>query len=224
MLRLLLLLAAAARAAAKEQRIIFAAGCFWSVELAYQRVPGVLRTSVVYAGGRTRAPVLYEQVTTGRTGHAEAVEVVYDDARVGTGALVDLFWELHDATSLNRQGGDVGTQYRSAIWYYSDEQEEAVRASRRKHEETLAGCVLQDRDGAACGGRGYSSKIVTEIARAGENFVVSQAEEYHQQYLEKGGQDATVGSLAPIQCYGNRGPIKQMDKPKIREVLRAHEL
>lgn len=111
-----------------EERAIFAAGCFWSVELAYQRVPGVLRTSVGYAGGHTPTPT-YRMVTTGRTGHAEAVEVVYDPSVVPFRRLVDLFWKIHDPTSLNRQGGDFGTQYRSAIWYEREEQRVDIETS-----------------------------------------------------------------------------------------------
>ena len=195
------------------EEIILGMGCFWGVERLFWQIDGVWHTAVGYAGGHTPNPT-YEEACSGRTGHAEVVRVVYDPAAIALDDVLKVFWEGHDPTQGMRQGNDRGTQYRSAIWYYTDEQEEAVRGSRRQHEKTLA-------DG---GGRGDASKIVTEIARAGENFVVSKAEEYHQQYLEKGGQDATVGSLAPIQCYGNRGPIKQMDKPKIREVLQAHEL
>ena len=197
-------LALASLAAAAEQTMTFAAGCFWSVELAYQRVPGVTRTAVVYAGGAP-SPVSYEQVTTGRTGHAEAVEVAYDPAAVSSEALVDLFWHLHDPTSRDRQGGDVGTQYRSAIWYHADEQRTAIESSRARY----------------AAGRADGRRVVTEVApAAAAGFVSVRAEEYHQRYLEKGGQPAEKGSLVPIQCYGNRGPIKQMDKPEIRSVLR----
>ena len=132
----------------------------------------------------------------------------WDAARVPLGRLVDLFWEIHDPTSLNRQGGDVGTQYRSAIWYDDDAQRAEIDASLARHARARA-------DGR---------RVVTEIGRVAAGFVSYPAEEYHQRYLEKGGQDATKGSLAPIQCYGQRGPIKQMDKPKIRDVLRAAEL
>ena len=97
-----LLLVAAVHAQAQEERVLFAGGCFWSIELAFQRVPGVLRTAVGYAGGHTLSPVTYEAVTTGTTGHAETVEVVYDPQRVSFERLVDLFWQLHDPTTLNR--------------------------------------------------------------------------------------------------------------------------
>lgn len=199
-----LLLVAAVHAQAQEERVLFAGGCFWSIELAFQRVPGVLRTAVGYAGGHTLSPVTYEAVTTGTTGHAETVEVVYDPQRVSFERLVDLFWQLHDPTTLNRQGGDTGTQYRSAIWYTSAAQRVAV-------ESSLARLPADVR-----------RRVVTQISSAtAKGFVWDVAEGYHQQYLQKGGQDATTGSLKPIQCYGNRGPIKKMDKPGIRAILKG---
>ena len=159
-------LALASLAAAAEQTMTFAAGCFWSVELAYQRVPGVTRTAVVYAGGAP-SPVSYEQVTTGRTGHAEAVEVAYDPAAVSSEALVDLFWHLHDPTSRDRQGGDVGTQYRTAIFYYEEEQRAAA-------EKKIAELEAAGRFGGA--------PIVTEVTKASTFW---PAENYHQDYYKK---------------------------------------
>jgi len=197
----LALLALCAAVHAEEERILLAAGCFWSIELAYQRVPGVTKTAVGYAGGHIPNPT-YHTVSSGTTGHAEAVEVVFDPTIVSLRRIVDLFWQLHDPTTRNRQGGDVGTQYRSAIWYSSDEQRKTIEASR-------AALSVADR-------------VVTEIASAkGEGFVWKAAEDYHQRYLEKDGQDSTTSSLAPIQCYGKRGPIKKMDKPGIREILKG---
>ena len=185
----------------EEERLIVAAGCFWSIELAYQRVPGVVRTSVGYAGGHVPNPT-YHTVLTGTTGHAEAVEVVYDPAIVGARRLLDLFWQLHDPTSLNRQGGDVGSQYRSALFYYTDTQRKAIDASR--------------------GALAEAGRVVTQVASAAApGFVWAPAEEYHQQYLQKDGQESAKLSLAPIQCYGRRGPIKKMDKAGIREILKG---
>jgi peptide-methionine (S)-S-oxide reductase len=145
----------------------FAAGCFWGVEAAFRQVPGVTATRVGYTGGTTTNPT-YKQVCTDRTGHAEAVEVSYDPARVSYDDLLRVFWEIHDPTQRNRQGPDIGTQYRSAIFYHDPEQESAARASKERLE----------RSGV------HKRPIVTEIVPA-QTFY--QAEDYHQQYLEKRG-------------------------------------
>ena len=145
----------------------FAAGCFWGVEATFRQVPGVTATRVGYTGGTTTNPT-YKQVCTDRTGHAEAVEVTYDPARVSYDDLLRVFWETHDPTQRNRQGPDVGTQYRSAIFYHDPEQEAAARASKERLE----------RSGV------HKRPIVTEIVPA-QTFY--QAEDYHQQYLEKRG-------------------------------------
>ena len=145
----------------------FAAGCFWGVEAAFRQVEGVLGTAVGYSGGRTENPT-YESVCSGLTGHAETVEVEYDPAKLKYEQLLDVFWENHDPTTLNRQGPDVGEQYRSAIFFQTPEQEASARASKEKQEKS---------------GR-YKRPIVTEIAPASKFW---RAEEYHQQYLEKRG-------------------------------------
>jgi len=145
----------------------FAAGCFWGVEAAFRQVEGVRETAVGYSGGRTENPT-YESVCSGRTGHAETVEVEYDPAKVKYEQLLDVFWENHDPTTLNRQGPDVGEQYRSAIFFQTPEQEASARVSKEKQEKS---------------GR-YKCPIVTEIAPASTFW---RAEEYHQQYLEKRG-------------------------------------
>ena len=145
----------------------FGAGCFWGIEVAFRQVPGVISTAVGYAGGTTDAPT-YEQVCTGRTGHAEVVQVEYDPARVGYDKLLEVFWGSHDPTQLNRQGPDVGTQYRSAIFFHDAEQEELAQASKAELEAA---------------GR-HRRPIVTEITPF-EAF--HRAEDYHQQYLEKRG-------------------------------------
>ncbi len=149
------------------QKATFAAGCFWGVEAAFRQVKGVLSTSVGYMGGTFKNPT-YEDVCTDQTGHAEAVQVEYDPSQVSYDELLELFWKIHDPTALNRQGPDVGTQYRSGVFFHNPEQEAAAQASKEK---------LQ-RSGA------YQRPIVTEITPASEFY---RAEEYHQQYLEKHG-------------------------------------
>ncbi len=148
----------------------FAAGCFWGIEVAYRRIPGVTMTRVGYTGGETPNPN-YESVCTGQSGHAEAVEVTFDPARVGYDDLLEVFWAVHDPTQRDRQGFDVGNQYRSAIFTHGPEQEAAARASLAR----LAAANT------------YSGEIVTEIAPAG---LFHLAEDYHQQYLEKRGRRA----------------------------------
>lgn len=150
-----------------SEKATFAAGCFWGVEAAFRQIPGVLATAVGYIGGRTKNPS-YEEVCTDGTGHAEAVEVEFDPNRVSYQQLLDVFWNEHDPTQLNRQGPDVGTQYRSAIYFHSPAQQAAAIASKETLEKS---------------GR-YRRPIVTEIVPAPEFY---RAEDYHQQYLEKRG-------------------------------------
>jgi peptide-methionine (S)-S-oxide reductase len=145
----------------------FAAGCFWGVEEAFRTLPGVVETTVGYTGG-TRPDPSYEQVCTGRTGHAEAVRVVYDPSRITFRALLDRFFAVHDPTTRNRQGPDVGEQYRSAIFYHTPEQEREARAVVEELGRT---------------GR-FRRPVVTEIVPAGPFY---RAEEYHQQYVRKHG-------------------------------------
>lgn len=145
----------------------FGAGCFWGVEAALRRIPGVTGTRAGYAGG-TLADPTYAEVCTGRTGHAESVQVEFDPARVSYEALLEAFWSLHDPTTADRQGPDVGSQYRSVIFVHDAVQEAAARASRARLEAS---------------GR-HAAPIVTEIVAAGAFYA---AEEYHQQYLEKHG-------------------------------------
>lgn len=147
------------------EKAMFAAGCFWGVEALFRSVPGVLEVTSGYTGGHTVNPT-YKEVCGNRTGHAEAVELVYDPARVSYAELLRLFWENHDPTTLNRQGPDVGTQYRSAIFYHNPEQEAQARASKLELERS---------------GK-LSRPVVTEITAAGPFY---RAEEYHQRYLEK---------------------------------------
>jgi len=148
-------------------KAIFAAGCFWGVEATFRQLPGVIATRVGYTGGDFANPT-YKDVCTDRTGHAEAVEVEYDPAKLSYETLLNTFWENHDPTQLNRQGPDWGTQYRSAIFFTTPEQETEAKASKTALEKS----------------HGYSKPIVTQIVPASTFF---QAEDYHQQYLEKKG-------------------------------------
>ncbi|MBF6613056.1 MAG: peptide-methionine (S)-S-oxide reductase MsrA [Chloroflexi bacterium] len=149
------------------EKAIFGAGCFWGVEAAFRQIKGVISTSVGYSGGSYENPS-YRDVCTGRTGHAEVVEVVYDPSKVSYDDLLKVFWENHDPTTINRQGPDVGSQYRSAIFFTSTEQEAAALASKASLERS---------------GR-YRKPVVTEVAPATQFYT---AEDYHQQYLEKRG-------------------------------------
>jgi peptide-methionine (S)-S-oxide reductase len=149
------------------EKAIFAAGCFWGVEAAFRQVKGVKSTQVGYTGGAVANPS-YELVCTGRTGHAEAVEVTFDPAEVSYEELLNVFWDSHDPTTLNRQGPDIGAQYRSGIFFLTPEQEQSARASIERLQKS---------------GK-YSREIVTEITKATEFY---SAEDYHQQYFEKRG-------------------------------------
>jgi peptide-methionine (S)-S-oxide reductase len=152
----------------KLEKAYFAAGCFWHVEDAFMHVPGVVATAVGFMGGHTENPT-YKEVCTDRTGHAETTEVVYDPAKVTYDQLLDIFWSHHDPTTLNRQGPDSGSQYRSAIFYLNKEQEEKAKASKESLQKS---------------GK-FTKPIVTEIKPAKTFY---KAEEYHQQYFEKTGQ------------------------------------
>ncbi len=146
----------------------FAAGCFWGVEAAYRRLDGVTSTAVGYMGGTTDNPT-YEEVCRDRTGHAEVVHIHFDPGVVSYEQLLDLFWDLHDPTTRNRQGPDVGSQYRSAVFYHDEQQQQAALVSKEALE---------------AGGK-YSRPVVTEITLAPTFW---RAEEYHQQYFERRGE------------------------------------
>jgi peptide-methionine (S)-S-oxide reductase len=149
------------------EKATFAEGCFWGVEANFQSIPGVISAVSGYTGGKTENPS-YEDVCTGRTGHAEAVEVEFDPAKVSYDDLLKVFWTSHDPTTPNRQGPDVGTQYRSAIFFHGAAQEAAARASKEALEKS---------------GK-LKRPIVTEIVAAGPFY---RAEEYHQKYFAKHG-------------------------------------
>lgn len=153
------------------ERAIFAAGCFWHVEDAFARVKGVVSTRAGYTGGHTANPT-YREVCSDKTGHAESVEVEFDPSAVTYDQLLEVFWNMHDPTTVNRQGPDVGSQYRSAVFYLSPEQKDAALRSR-------------DREQASA--RYAGRRIVTEIVQAG---VFYPAEEYHQKYFQKTGRSS----------------------------------
>lgn len=148
----------------------FAAGCFWGVEETFRKLPGVTATAVGYMGGQMANPT-YEDVCTDATGHAEVVDVEYDPTKISYEQLLDVFWKSHDPTQLNRQGPDVGMQYRSAVFYDSPEQKAAAEAAKFALQES---------------GR-FRRPVVTEITAAGPFW---RAEEYHQKYLQKRGKDS----------------------------------
>ena len=149
------------------QEVVFGLGCFWGAERLFWQLPGVYATAVGYAGGHTANPT-YEEVCSGRTGHTEVVLVVFDPKKISYDRLLKTFWESHNPTQGMRQGNDVGTQYRSAIYTFSDAQRKAVDASKAAYQKALAAKGL--------------GTITTEIAPAGEFYF---AEDYHQQYLAK---------------------------------------
>ena len=145
----------------------FGAGCFWGIEAAFRRVPGVLDAAVGYSGGRTENPS-YQDVCTDTTGHAEVVQVTFDPEKLSYDQLLNVFWTIHDPTQVNRQGPDYGAQYRTAIFFHSPEQEAAAKKSKQAIE--ASGMLRRP--------------VATEITPAGPFW---RAEEYHQRYLEKRG-------------------------------------
>jgi peptide-methionine (S)-S-oxide reductase len=149
------------------EKATFGAGCFWGVEAAFRQIKGVKTTAVGYMGGKLKDPT-YQDVCTDRTGHAEVVHVEFDPSEVSYEELLRVFWDNHDPTTLNRQGPDTGTQYRSVVFYHTPEQQAAAKVSKEALEKS---------------GR-YKRPIVTEISPAPEFW---RAEDYHQQYLEKRG-------------------------------------
>lgn len=152
------------------KKATFAAGCFWGVESTFQKIRGVLETEVGYMGGNTESPT-YREVCTDRTGHAEVVQVTFDDQKVTYDKLLDFFWKAHDPTQENRQGPDVGTQYRSVIFYHDDEQRRLAEESKARLEES----------------KKFPRPVATNLEKAGTFW---RAEEYHQLYLKKKGLDS----------------------------------
>jgi len=156
-----------------EKKATCGAGCFWGVEAAFRQLDGVTRTRVGYSGGRTENPT-YEDVCSHTTGHAEVVEVTYDPVQVSYEQLLDVFWHKHDPTQLNRQGWDIGDQYRSVVFTHDEEQREAALRSRAREQAN------------------WSAPIVTQVEPA-QTF--HEAEDYHQQYLEKRGRSSCTPAL-----------------------------
>jgi peptide-methionine (S)-S-oxide reductase len=159
-----------------EKKATFGAGCFWGVEAAFRQIEGVTRTRVGYTGGTLDNPT-YEDVCSHTTGHAEVVEVTYDPERVSYDELLEVFWRKHDPTQLNRQGWDIGDQYRSVVFFYDGEQQEAALQSKAREQSNRP------------------APIVTQIEPA-ETFY--EAEDYHQQYLEKRGRSSCTPALARV--------------------------
>jgi peptide-methionine (S)-S-oxide reductase len=149
----------------EKKKATFAAGCFWGVESSFRQLDGVIDVMVGYTGGRIKNPT-YEMVCSDRSGHAEAVEIEFDPSVISYDTLLDVFWEIHDPTTMNRQGPDFGSQYRSAIFYHDESQRRAAEASIKR-----AASLFED-------------PIVTEITPASEFY---PAEEYHQRYYERMG-------------------------------------
>jgi peptide-methionine (S)-S-oxide reductase len=158
------------------EKATFAAGCFWGVEAAFRQIPGVVATRVGYTGGHTDDPT-YEHVCSHTTGHAEAVEVTFDPERVSYEQLLDVFWTNHNPTTKNRQGLDIGDQYRSAVFFHSPDQQEAAERTKEAVQAKVH----------------WPKKVVTEIVPAPEFY---EAEDYHQQYLEKRGRSTCTVELA----------------------------
>ena len=152
------------------QKAIFAAGCFWHVQATFDEINGVMKTTVGYTGGSRKNPV-YRDVCNGDTGHAEAVMIEFDPVKVSYEELLGVFWKIHDPTQLNRQGPDKGTQYRSAIFYFNEEQKTAAEKSMKKEQKN------------------HMNKIMTEITPASEFY---PAEEYHQDYYKKHGKTCSI--------------------------------
>jgi peptide-methionine (S)-S-oxide reductase len=159
-----------------EKKATFGAGCFWGVEAAFRQLEGVTRTRVGYSGGTLDNPT-YEDVCSHTTGHAEVVEVTFDPQRVSYEQLLDVFWRKHDPTQLNRQGWDIGDQYRSVVFFHDPEQQHAAERSKAEQQTN------------------WPAPIVTQIEPA-ETFY--EAEDYHQQYLEKRGRATCTPALARV--------------------------
>lgn len=150
------------------QLATFGAGCFWGVEAVFQKIQGVLKTTVGYMGGGIVDPT-YEQVCSGKTGHAEVIQIEFDPKQVSYEVLLDIFWKLHDPTQYHRQGPDIGSQYRSVIFYHDDIQKNLAEQAKIEQQKR------------------YDKKVVTEITPA---LTFYPAEEYHQKYLEKQGKSS----------------------------------
>lgn len=202
------------------QTLVFGNGCFWGSEKGAWRLPGggIYTTAVGYAGGFTPNPT-YEEACSGRTGHTEAVQVVFDPEKIGLVDILRWFWESHDPTQGMRQGNDAGTQYRSALYYFDDEQRQLIEASKAAYEEALK------KEGRGCG------RITTEIRAASdfpESRVFYYAEDYHQQYLAKPGARPYCSAqpqMVALPLFEDWAPPELREKyaPRLpEEFWRAH--
>jgi peptide-methionine (S)-S-oxide reductase len=176
------------------QQATFGGGCFWCTEAVFQNLKGVEKVVSGYTGGRIANPT-YKEVCSGLTGHNEVIQITFDPAVISYEELLEVFWKTHDPTTLNRQGNDAGTQYRSGIYYHSEAQKAAAEAAAAAVDEALAAGTFRKVVGRS---------VVSEILPAGPYFL---AEAYHQQYLSRGGrfgtgQSAAKGCTDPIRCYG----------------------
>jgi len=151
-----------------KEKATFGAGCFWHIELEFSKLQGVLKAESGYMGGKAMSKVTYEQVCSNTTGHAEVVQVTFDNKKISYSELLKTFWKIHNPTTLNRQGMDIGTQYRSVIFYHNEKQKTQAKNSLKEHQKTL------------------SEKILTKIVKASK---FHKAEEYHQKYLLKRGRN-----------------------------------
>ncbi len=152
----------------KKEKATFALGCFWQPDILFSKIKGVIKTTVGYTGGKTKNPS-YEEVCTGKTGHAEAIEIEFDSEKISYKDLLKIFWRNHNPTTFNRQGPDVGSQYRSEIFYHTEEQKKLALESKQEEQKN------------------HENPIVTQIEKSKEFY---PAEEYHQKYLEKRGIDS----------------------------------
>ncbi len=152
------------------EKALFGAGCFWGVEETFRKIAGVIKTQVGYSGGNTLDPT-YESVCKGDTNHAEVIKIEFDNKKISFEELLNIFWKCHDPTTLNRQGPDIGTQYRSVIFYYDSRQKEIASKSKNEYSKI------------------NNLKIVTEIQKANDFFI---AEEYHQKYIQKTGLHCNI--------------------------------
>uniref|UniRef100_A0A7S2S5C9 peptide-methionine (S)-S-oxide reductase n=1 Tax=Mucochytrium quahogii TaxID=96639 RepID=A0A7S2S5C9_9STRA len=172
----------------KLEKGTFAAGCFWGVELKFQRIPGVISTQVGYTGGQLDYPT-YNDVMTGSTGHAESLMVHFNPKLVSFEELSRVFFESHDPTTPHRQGNDIGSQYRSAIFYHTEEQRRVAESVRDRVDDEIRQLKKSEE----------TRHVVTSIVPFVQWW---PAEDYHQQYLEKGGQSAEKGNTETVRCYG----------------------
>jgi len=154
----------------KAEKATFGAGCFWNIEEIFAKTKGIIKTKVGYIGGKTKNPT-YEKVCSGKTGHVEAIEVIFDPSKISYDKLLDIFWKIHNPTTKNRQGLDIGTQYNSVIFYYDKKQKEVAEKSKKEIQKKS------------------KKEIVTQIKKASYFW---KAEEYHQKYIEKQGKKSLL--------------------------------